>query len=321
MAHGLSSPLAPSIEGCVAAKRAQGYKYVSGERDLGRIDAFAVEVGWSSPALGRELVEAFIAPRPGERPGTTGLRQSSARTLGSWMVLHGLEAYVLPRTPPMRYSFEPTLLTEDEVRALLAAADSMAYRPQSPLRHVVLPALLRTLYACGMRIGEALSLEVRDVDLSRGVITVRDEVAKFNKGRLLPMSGALSERLAAYGEAMGTRGPTAPMFPSPRGLYRPQSVGDIFRSLLVAAGIPHTDDGPTLHSLRHSFACHRIMRWAREGTNVNAMLPFLASYLGHASLEGTERYLRLTAEMMPELREAVERLSWVIPGSGRERPS
>ena len=71
---------------------------------------------------------------------------------------------------------------------------------------------------------------------------------------------------------------------------------------------------------RHSFACHRIMRWAREGTDVNAMLPVLSAYLGHEGLRGTERYLRLTAEMMPELREAVERLSWVIPGSGREAP-
>ena len=119
---------------------------------------------------------------------------------------------------------------------------------------------------------------------------------------------------------MGTRGPSAPMFPSPKGFYRGWSVSTTFRQLLVVAGIPHTDDGPTLHSLRHSFACHRIMRWAREGTDVNAMLPVLSAYLGHASLRGTERYLRLTAEMMPELRESVERLSWVIPGSGREAP-
>ena len=321
MARELSSPLAPSIEGCVSAKRAQGYKYASGEGELGRLDAFAVDAGWSSPALGRELVEAYIAPRAGERPTTTGKRRNAARTLGSWMALHGLEAYVLPRTPPVRYSFEPVMLTEDDVRALLAAADSMAYSYRSPLRHEVVPALLRTLYACGLRIGEAVALEVRDVDLSRGVITVRDGVAKFNKGRLVPMSAALSERIAAYCEAMGARGPSAPMFPSPRGFYPPGSVGRVFRSLLAAAGIPHTDDGPTLHSLRHSFACHRIMRWAREGTDVNAMLPVLSAYLGHEGLRGTERYLRLTAEMMPELREAVERLSWVIPGSGREEPS
>jgi hypothetical protein len=54
------------------------------------------------------------------------------------------------------------------------------------------------------------------------------------------------------------------------------------------------------------------MRWAREGAPVNASLPFLSAYLGH---EGTERYLRLTAEMLPDLRGAIEgKPSWVIPG-------
>ena len=67
--------------------------------------------------------------------------------------------------------------------------------------------------------------------------------------------------------------------------------------------------------LRHSFACHRIMRWAAEGEDVNSLLPVLAAYLGHSDLRGTERYVRLTAEMMPELRDKIEReLSWIIPG-------
>lgn len=56
------------------------------------------------------------------------------------------------------------------------------------------------------------------------------------------------------------------------------------------------------------------MRWAREGEPVNANLPFLSAYLGHEGVEGTERYLRLTAEMLPDLRGAIEgSLSWVIP--------
>jgi integrase len=184
-----------------------------------------------------------------------------------------------------------------------------------------MPALFRTLYACGLRIGEALTLTVADADLEAGLLTIRPENAKFNKGRTLPMSETLVARLADYDAKVGVRGPTAPFFPSPRGFYRPQPIGNVFRGLLAAAEIPHTDDGPTIHSLRHTFACHCIMRWAREGANVNANLPFLSAYLGHEGLRGTERYLRFTAEMMPELREAVERLSWVIPGSGREEPS
>lgn len=57
------------------------------------------------------------------------------------------------------------------------------------------------------------------------------------------------------------------------------------------------------------------MRWVREGEDANAMLPLLAAYIGHEGLSGTGRYLRLTAEMMPGFRDAVEgKLSRVIPG-------
>lgn len=209
------------------------------------------------------------------------------------------------------------MLTEDEVRALLAAADTMAPTTRSPLRHVVMPALLRTTYACGLRVGEARTLAVSDVDLASGLLTIRPENAKFRKGRTIPMSEALRDRLAEYAARMGVRGAPAPFFPSPRGHYGPYTICRVFHALLSVAGIAHTDAGPTVHSLRHSFACHCIMRWAREGVPVNANLPFLSAYLGHGGIEGTERYLRLTAEMLPDLRDAIEgKLAWITPTQG-----
>ena len=315
MGPALSSPLAPSIEGLIASKRAQGYKYVASAYLLSKLDEFALESSWDSPTLGRELAEGFAAPRPGESWETTSGRRSVVRALGEFQVRRGEGAYVLPPGGPRpKGRFAPVVLTEDEVRALLAAADSMVPTTRSPLRHVVVPALLRTTYACGLRIGEALTLTVSDVDLGAGLLTIRPENAKFRKGRTIPMSEALRQRLAEYGGRMGVRGAPAPLFPSPKGLYGPYTMCRLFHGLLLAAGIPHTDVGPTLHSLRHSFACHCIMRWAREGTDVNASLPFLSAYLGHEGIEGTERYLRLTAEMLPDLREAIEgKLSWVIP--------
>lgn len=315
MARELSSPLAPSIRAYVAHMRARGYDYTYGERELGRLDELACEVGWDSDRLGRELVEEFVRPRPGERPHTAELRCSAVRGFGRWLARGGAIAYVAPPQHGKQGSFTPVVMSEDEVRRLLEAADGMRPTAKSPTRHVVIPSMLRAVYACGLRVSEARLLRVGEVDLEGGVITVSADKAKFNKGRIVPLSDALSERLAGYDRSMGTRGPSAPFFPSPKGFWQTASVGRIFRALLCDAGISRTDDGPTLHSLRHSFACHRIMRWARAGEDVNALLPLLAAYLGHVGIRGTERYLRLTAEMMPDLREAVEeKLSWVIPG-------
>lgn len=318
MAVTFSSPLAPSIEGLVRMKRAQGYKYEGGAYRLSQLDRYAIEHGWESPVVGRELAEGFSARRPDESWETTFGRRSAVRELASWQLRRGLDAYVLPsggKRPPGT-GFTPVILTEDEVRRLLAAADSMPPTTRSPLRHLVVPALLRTLYACGLRIGEALTLTVADVDLEAGLLTIRPENAKFNKGRTLPMSDTLVKRLDAYDAKVGVRGPTAPFFPSPSGFYDHSTICRTFHGLLAAAGIPHTDDGPTIHSLRHTFACHCIMRWAREGANINANLPFLSAYLGHEGIEGTERYVRLTVEMLPDLRSTIEdKLSWIIPGT------
>lgn len=315
MARQLSSPLAPSISAYVSARRAQGYEFKNGEIELGRLDKLACDVGWESPELGRELVEEFIRARPGENPLTAASRRSAVSGLGRWLLRGGASAYVPPARACASSPFRPVTMSEGEVRQLLAAADSMTPTAKSPSRHVVFPAMLRTVYACGLRISEARLLRAGDVDLDRGLLTISSGNAKFNKGRVVPMSDALALRLGKYERAMGARGPSAPYFPSPKGFWQTPSIGRIFRALLDAAGIPHTDDGPTVHSLRHSFACHRIMRWAREGEDVNALLPLLASYLGHEGPKGTERYLRLTAEMMPDLREKLEvELAWVIPG-------
>ena len=59
--------------------------------------------------------------------------------------------------------------------------------------------------------------------------------------------------------------------------------------------------GPRLHELRHTFAVHRLARWYREGADLNALLPVLATYLGHRSITDTQLYLRLTADLFPDV--------------------
>lgn len=316
MAREPASALAPSIAAYLEARRAQGNRVRNAETGLARLDRLAAEVGWESPVPGRELVEAFVGHRPGERPGTEASRRSAVAGLSRWLARRGeAGAYVPGSRPAGRSPFVPVVMSEDEAGRLLAAADDMAPTARSPARHLVVPAMLRTIYACGLRVSEARLPARGDVDPDRGVITVDASRAKSDKGRYVPMSGALLERLSEYDRAMGVRGRSAPLFPSPKGFYRTCTIDRLFLALLAAAGIPHTDDGPTVHGLRHSFACHRIMRWARDGEDASALLPLLASFLGHEGTGGTERYLRPAAETVPDLREAVEeRLSWAVPG-------
>ena len=67
--------------------------------------------------------------------------------------------------------------------------------------------------------------------------------------------------------------------------------------------IPHggRGQGPRLHDLRHTFAVHRLAQWYHDGADLQAKLPVLATYMGHRTVRGTQRYLQLTAELFPEL--------------------
>ena len=87
-----------------------------------------------------------------------------------------------------------------------------------------------------------------------------------------------------------------------------------FRGYLADAGIPHFIGGPHPHSLRHGFAVANLRRWATDGADLAVMLPYLACYMGHADLRGTQYYLRLTADAYPEvMAKAQLRFGYVIP--------
>jgi site-specific recombinase XerC len=98
--------------------------------------------------------------------------------------------------------------------------------------------------------------------------------------------------------------PDSAFFPAPHGgAYSTRRVYDIFRRLLCAIGISHGGPGigPRLHDLRATFAVHRVEAWYREGAELGAKLPSLSAYMGHLSLLGTQKYLRLTLAIFPDL--------------------
>lgn len=94
-----------------------------------------------------------------------------------------------------------------------------------------------------------------------------------------------------------------------------------FRGFLADAGIAHFTGGPHPHSLRHGFAVTNLRRWAAGGADLNVMLPYLACYMGHADLRGTQYYLRLTADAYPDvMAKAQLRFGYVIPAPPEEQP-
>jgi integrase/recombinase XerD len=160
---------------------------------------------------------------------------------------------------------------------------------------------------------------VRDVDLDTGILTIMD--GKFNKDRLVPLSNELLHRCRAYAKQVHMFSDAeAYFFPAPNG--KAITIGNVyknFRKFLWKAGISHGGwgKGPRVHDFRHTFAVHCLRRWVMEGRDLTAYLPVLKTYLGHHSFSDTSQYLRLTAELYPNITAKVEHaFGHVIPAMG-----
>jgi integrase len=316
-----TGPLAAILTGLVAEKQGAGYRYDGTARNLLQLDRFCVSVGHDDTSLPREMVLRWTAKRSNETETNRQHRICLIRIVGEYMRRCGYPAYVYPRhadsrTPP-RYT--PYIFSRAELARFFNCVDACEPDRASPQRHRVFPVLFRLLYGCGLRVSEALALRVADIDLPVGTVHIRD--AKFGKERLVPLHPSLVGRFRVYlSTSADLADPDRSVFASPLGdAYVPSTIYACFRQFLWAAGISHggRGRGPRLHDLRHTFAVHCLQRWVTEGTDLAVALPYLSAYLGHTGLKGTQDYLRLTAELYPQIVTAVERqFGPMLPGGG-----
>jgi integrase/recombinase XerD len=303
------SPLASALDRFLDGKRAAGYRYRDEARALGVLDRFlAGRLSPDAPVVTMEIVRAFVARRGEESETTRQHRLSLIRAFCRFLALEQ------PRTalPGPRFlgihrrTFVARVLTLAEGRRFLEGCERLTSRHGSPLRGAVLGSALIVLYLAGLRAGEALRLTVADVDLAAGVLRVRD--TKFGKSRLVPIAADVVARLQRchrmVAARLGERGPDAPFFPAPsRRVYSISALRDAFHQVIADAGVPHRVGGRSLrlHDLRHSFAVLRLTLWYRQHVNLQALLPALASYMGHVGLASTQRYLQLTEDVLDEI--------------------
>lgn len=164
----------------------------------------------------------------------------------------------------------PSVLSEDEVRRLLAAVDNLKHR-----------TVLMTIYGAGLRLSEAIGLQVTDVDAERMVLAVRQ--AKGHKDRLVPLSPRLLDQLRSYWKSVR---PRTFLFPGsrPDKPLHPTAIHKVVQRARLVAGIRKS---ASVHTLRHSYATHLL----ESGTDLRR----IQAWLGHSSLTTTAVYLHVGA--------------------------
>jgi integrase len=180
--------------------------------------------------------------------------------------------------------------------------------------------LFAVLYGLGLRVGEACRLCIRDLDLERQLLVIRE--TKFYKGRLVPFGPKLGAVLAKHqrqrqAELAGTPAEDGPLFSLHAGRpINPGTVSQTFHALVprLRLKIPPGVSPPRLHDLRHSFAVGTLARWYRQGHDPAARLLALSTFLGHVDVSSTAVYLTPT----PELLEHASRRFQVFAAATRE---
>ena len=300
------SVLASDLAGYLALRRALGYKLVDDGRQLAQFVAYLDACDTATVTVAAALGWATGTGHAGAGGGARRLTvvRGFARYLQAVDPAHEVPPVGLLPNHTTRPA--PHLYTNTETAALMNAAKAL----EPPMWAATVETVIGLLWVTGMRIGEVLRLNVADIDTG-GVATVW--LSKFNKSRHVPLTASTITALTAYARLRRDLLPaaevTTAVFVSMGGRRLSyQQFLKAFVSLLDTTGLS-TGPGrrPRIHDFRHSFAVRTILGWYRDGSDVQALLPRLSTYLGHVAPSSTYWYLSAAPELMAVAAERLDR--------------
>ena len=302
----------------VAVRRALGTKMREPAVTLERFVDFLRQEG--AQVITTELAVRWALRQEQVQPATRARRLSMVRKFAAWMSAFDPRTEVPPRhiLEARHRRPKPHIYADEEIRRLMDEAGRL--RSRSGLRPLTYSTLIGLLASTGLRPGEALALDVADVDLKRGILAICQ--TKFGKSRFVPLHESTRKALAKYAtrrDRLCSQHPTRAFFVTERGERLVScSVRRTFARLSCAIGLRmpavgrRIGRGPRLQDMRHSFATRRLVEWYRAGSDVRREMPKLATYLGHGSALSTYWYV----EAVPELLQlATERLTGTRGGA------
>ena len=292
------------IDAYLAARRAQGVRFSSATRVL---NSFVRQTGDTELEQVKPGAVADFLKGTGELSTTWRNKYCLLSGLYRFAIARGYaSASPLPeRSPKLPPPHPPYVYSTDELQHLLDATATLKVN-NSPIRVQTYRTLLLIMYGTGLRVSEAIGLQLRDVDLNERLLSIRD--TKFYKTRIVPIGPRLADTIKDYMEHRCTlpmlEGQDAALLCSRTGHHLwYQDVITQFQRVRTSAGIgcpPGASRPPRMHDLRHTAAVPRVVAWYRDGRDIQKLLPQLATYLGHSEIKSTQRYLSMTPELLQE---------------------
>lgn len=300
------SPLGDMMEQFVIHKRMQGYDYAAQEKELRFFDRFLCGEDCPCELLRRADFCGYLETLSHLSLKSRENRLGVVHQFSLYLNAHRPESHVMPGRllPAFVRNIRFCRITSSEVCELMCAAEKLP--PKGGIRCACIRFLIGLLYTTGLRISEAIGLNLGDVDLERSTLFVHR--GKFGKDRLIALSpstlNALNKWLHLRSSHAGT-GSTDPLFVSaPNKRLGYQQAKRAFRKLCNQCGL-HSEPPPRLHDLRHNYASECLARWQHSGENIEILLPVLSTAMGHVNPCATQRYIHINASTLLDASENI----------------
>jgi len=292
------------VDDFITYKKTLGFKYDTETRIMATFKTYSLKQAQNGVVtLDEQFMEGWCQRHANESRKSQSNRISLLKQFAIYLNNKGYCIY----SPKSIYNvvnkaFIPYIFTHEEIKHILEVVDSIPYHAWTNI-DAVFPVLFRILYGCGLRINEALSLKLKDIDTEKGILTIYH--AKNDKSRLVVMSPSLKDICTTYVKLFLQNGCQEDyVFARRSGKKRSSSqVSGYFKIILWKAQIPYGGRGvgPRLHDVRHTFCCHSLKQMIDKGMDMYCALPVLSAYLGHSGIRSTEKYLRLTKSVYPDI--------------------
>ncbi len=279
-------------------KRSIGYGYDSPAYYLMKYISYAEMLFVDIRIPCKNSVISFLdeySDTPGSLYGTTAVLREFGRHLHSIGIT---EAYIVPtKRMPKLIPEPPYFFRETEIETFFEECDRIQRHKSFPGRELVVPTLFRLLYCCGMRPKEARTLTCINIHLEQCFIDVIQ--SKGPKSRRIYINKDLSNYLHTYDLSVKAIFPERIYFFPHTAItfYKPSMVSRNFQCFWLKA-FPDFPAGIRVraYDFRHHFAWTNLNRWAKEGIDVNVMLPYLMRYMGHQDVKSTLYYFRFVPD-------------------------
>lgn len=287
----------------IMGHKVENYVYV-----LKSFDSFSQQYNNELTYLTKDLVINWLKPRINEKENNIVYRASKIRCFGRYMNLLDNKSYILPKNIySFRKKYNAYIFSQEEICKFFLEVDQFAKIKPNSHTSCSLQIIFRLLYMCGLRISEVLNIKLENFDEEQRIIKIYN--AKNDKDRIIPINAELNSLIINYISEFHIYSDKSTYLFTNKGdkPYSRFSIYYQFRNFLQKSEIKHSGDGPRIHDFRHTFAVHCLKKWSFENKDLMVYLPILKTYLGHETFKETAYYLKLTADIFPNITEKVEK--------------